>query len=1512
MEKKFMRRLIKKLIIVILVFAILQSYIGSFALFVKAANELTIGGNAQVEDNQVVIGETENKVENESNVKPEETENENNSSGNEFIIGEETNKGNDSEGDVIAGNQEKPSEGENNQEIPPEGDVKEEKNPEEQETNTPGETDETGNTEENKPEDGVIYGEVEDYVEPDVKISVTSENTSIYKGYLYANATSDLRYATNYNTIDEVNIIGGKNMTKVIVQDEADKIGLITNTKVALLNDMYYRQTRISKEEFKNILGEDGLITLYDENGSLLGNINKETEEVNGEYTFTYPYQTNSVRFEITGIKSDGNIRIKNDKAIKESSLYSRNQISLFSNINTIANIQMEVNNEIRSYQAEGNINLEETESRMTIDVDKDTLSVEEPNEMAITVTLKTDQERYDLFENPEIVLEFPSAIEDLEVTGINLLYKNALTIEDWNVYKNQTGKQVLNIRLSGSQLEYTPGSVQEGTTIVVYVKAGVNRLTADTKENLKLTYTNKDTIRKTYMLEGKDSEDVTLSFVGRQEVVKASRVTLANVGTAVSYDEGIETIEVAADKDEEQLVTITGDIVNNFETEVGNVVIVGRIPFEGNKDGNGKDLGTTFNTKLVAGISLSGVVADVYYSESADAGKEDSSWTQDTSDLTKFKSYKIVVREGKLLKGDSLRFEYNVNVPANVGYNAKAFGTYTVYYELDEQVLYGICTVGIVTEEMEEAVIIGKVEDTPIEEISNLSIGTQVTICDKLVKEDEEIFERQALKYTILVTNNSDKTVRNININAKPMNANIYDWYYSEIPDGVQNVPMKYMKEYTNDEKENVQFTIDTLAPNGSKAFEYEVIVKSLNEIENPEVYSMITILADGMQENNIMTQKNKLKNAEIEIKTEKATTESLEDTENLIGGMQSFGICLKNISGRDLKNVSVEIYLTDTLSIIENKNYMFLASGDDLNIRIEKTENGTKLIAFFENFESDFDDVIGIYTNINKKPYTVKDVNLAVYAIAKTEENTYMSNITERKAIQTTTKIEHTWTCDNDKEILHHGDEINFELNIKNVGYVDILNLFVKSNFTKGLWITKATIINNDGEKEVNILNGDLELTNYILIPDLNINKQSEITLKITASIDSEKFEVGQETVEAYISAYGSDSYNFDTEVMSFKIDNPKKNVEEPKPDEPVIPDPELPVPDDNNKEPIKKETYDISGKVWLDKNKDGINNGEPGKEAVVVVLYGTNEEAMVDISKVISTEVTNAKGEYKFTGIEAGNYVIAFCYDTSIYNITKYQVSGASSSENSDAVSKKITYGDSSQIVGMTDVLTISNSGLLNIDMGLVTKNDFDLALDKYITKVEVKNNKGTQTYNYNNGLNEKVEIRSKYYKTSTLDITYKFVIKNEGEVVGYVNKLVDYLPEGTTVDLSANPGWYYGDDNNLYYNGLVGKEIKEGSTVEVLLTISKSLEDGESVVLKNAGEIAEYTNALGFEDIDSVSKNKMENEDDYGSATLLITISTGIINQYTVTILLLIIIVISISIIIVIKKESIKKF
>ena len=65
---------------------------------------------------------------------------------------------------------------------------------------------------------------------------------------------------------------------EIYVEEEGDKFVFDTGVELKIGSNTYYKQTIISEEEFKNILGQDGLIELYTKDGEIIGEINSKTE----------------------------------------------------------------------------------------------------------------------------------------------------------------------------------------------------------------------------------------------------------------------------------------------------------------------------------------------------------------------------------------------------------------------------------------------------------------------------------------------------------------------------------------------------------------------------------------------------------------------------------------------------------------------------------------------------------------------------------------------------------------------------------------------------------------------------------------------------------------------------------------------------------------------------------------------------------------------------------------------------------------------------------------------------------------------------------------------------------------------------------------------------------------------------------------------------------------------------------------------------------------------------------
>ncbi|MGV2876374.1 SdrD B-like domain-containing protein, partial [Macrococcus capreoli] len=121
----------------------------------------------------------------------------------------------------------------------------------------------------------------------------------------------------------------------------------------------------------------------------------------------------------------------------------------------------------------------------------------------------------------------------------------------------------------------------------------------------------------------------------------------------------------------------------------------------------------------------------------------------------------------------------------------------------------------------------------------------------------------------------------------------------------------------------------------------------------------------------------------------------------------------------------------------------------------------------------------------------------------------------------------------------------------------------------------------------------------------------------------------------------------------------------------------------------------TYTIGDKVWLDTNNDNVQNGgtEPGISGVTVQLV---DKAT---GQVISTQVTDANGNYKFDHLKPGDYTVVFGTPATVTN-----PDGSTTSYTEVTSTNETTNGDNSN-VNRQDV-SIVDADNLTIDKGFKT--------------------------------------------------------------------------------------------------------------------------------------------------------------------------------------------------------------
>ena len=311
----------------------------------------------------------------------------------------------------------------------------------------------------------------------------------------------------------------------------------------------------------------------------------------------------------------------------------------------------------------------------------------------------------------------------------------------------------------------------------------------------------------------------------------------------------------------------------------------------------------------------------------------------------------------------------------------------------------------------------------------------------------------------------------------------------------------------------------------------------------------------------------------------------------------------------------------------------------------------------------------------------------------------------------------------------------------------------------------------------------------------------------------------------------------------------------------------------------------TYSISGLAWKDTNKNGIREaGEEILKDINVILLDEQGNVVKDENeKAIETQTT-MNGTYKFSNLKPGNYTVVFVYDNTKYAVTKYQVNGASNDKNSDAIDRTIELDNEEIKVAITEVIKVTNKDIENVDLGLIENPVFDLSLAKHINKVVVTNNGGTSTYEFNTETSlAKIEIPAKYINGSTVLVEYSLDITNNGDVNGYVEDLMDYIPKDLTFSSDLNPDWYLDQSGNLHNNTIAKTAIKPGETQKVKLVLTKTIK-GEATTVVNEAEIGLSSNLEEINELNSVAGNKKQAEDDYGKAELIISIATGSPSMY----------------------------
>lgn len=1326
-----------------------------------------------------------------------------------------------------------------------------------------------------------------------------SSNEKISKGYIYANydkkdGLNETIYNENY--IIDIAYAGIENelelnqaIDKFEINDEKN-----ISTTVGGTNYTYNKKIKVAEDIFKKMLGEDGKIEVFKTDKTKIGEINKDTEKDNtGKYILDISKEdVNQVTIKTSKPIIEGKIEIEIEKAIKGKLDYSKSQIR------EVSNLSSEVALKTSTEAVSGNIKIkmEEPVSKAKLTINKSDLSTLVKNEnVEIRALLDTSNVYNALYKNPIIEIELPEYIETIEIKSSKLLFEDELKYKKAELIE-RNGKKVIRIEFEGTQTKYNTENMEiQGATVVISADVTLNKLTPRKNEQIVMYYTNENTnLYETSNItpEGVNINNETNSVVrakvnsNAQEIkgmVKTDVNFVVPTGVMVSagidnYKEGASGILSITDESvdveiapfaNKRIATVKGTLTNNNTNSISNVCILGRFPSQGNKKiDSTDDIGNTTTFSVSKAISVLGMDTskiEVYYSEKTDANKDlkdtSNGWTTSQTDLTKAKSYLIVLKD-KIEATGTIEFNYEIELPNNIGYNKNAATMYKTYY----------------TNEASEATM-AESKQAPI---LNLTTGKGPELEIKVSSSaaaDGRVFNGQYVRFYVEVKNNGDLDA----VNAKLTMDVPEQAYFVNFDEGA-NV-------YDETNKTSDTIDIGTIKAGSTVKAKFEVRTnrdEKIPEDEYPEetIMNVIAKISADNIEGEIKSEEYKFKVEEIGKYEFINAPNTQENRTYLNGETVNYEVKFHNKTMDTIKNATLTIPMPTSAKVEQ----VTVKIGDTVKTDGINTQ-ADKIVITLGDLETNakvnvnVKYILGANTpnEFSTKASIDSDLGFTLYS---NERWIHFGNVGM--------KVEQVKPAE---QYVKEREAFRYVFRITANGGTNIYNATIVDTLAPEVYYNSATAViknyNNSGEDMIvaaEIKSEDGKVT--VKIPEIFKGETAEVYIYVTGELENPDDD-GKAIVNkaiAYADGVNETTVNEVTHYLEYKP-TAEEEIE------------------------TQKNGYKISGVAWVDSNKDGERQDDESKlsDVKVMLLYKENNQVVTD-SKTGERKIatTDNNGKYEFTGLQPNNYLVVFVYDNSRYTITTYQKNGVPTTSNSDAINMEVVLDGNKTNVGMTDTIKVVDKNIRYIDIGVYGEEKFDLKLDKFITKITLTTPTiGTSQTDYDNETFTKVEILRQNAGKSNIVVEYKIVVTNEGAIPGYANKIIDYLPEDVTFSSEVNPDWYISKNGDtIYSSSLANKKINPGESKEIKLVLTKKL-TSESLgsIMSNTSEIYEATNDAGLQDIDSEPANKLESEDDFGQADIVLSVVTGKIVGYSIIIVIALGIVVAG--IIIIKKKVLNK-
>lgn len=1248
-------------------------------------------------------------------------------------------------------------------------------------------------------------------IKNEVLLNATS-TSSINRGSIISNTATETTFDVKY-TLN----IGYPQLTdEIVLKENQNEYSSSYRTK----------SISVSDDDIERILGNNGKIKIK---------LNSETFEIqkNNNRTITVSEGDELKEVVIEGINASGNLNIN---IVKVTNGNAKTILAGKTEIVGGATVINTKGGDTNSTECQWETKIEEPTQKVRVESNFKTLSTINKNEdKVISVILESNTVDDYLFKSPSLRITYPESIKTISNVNIAVLYDEEELGSATTRINND--EHTLIVTFTGEQTKYAEAAVSGGILIRISADYTLDRLAPTKDSTIKIETYNVNTNEITTLQKGFRVVAPT-QFIIQNKMDVTSPTNANGISDKNYFKESRETIEEDVEDivipiySNEKYVDVHGTIVNNQGEDVNNSIIIGNFPSKNANSYSGTQFNGTFDTEVIGGIVLDNEsrktesnptgTYELYYSKNANELVNSSNWTADFSEDVK--SYKIVFL--KTFKDTERKdFYYRVKVPADISYDQHVKESFALAY-----------TTGAVAGEQ-----YSYVESKPIgiatkpEADFSVDISLKDYITGTEIRNGDTVKEGEYLKVKVAITNTSNRKINNVKL-AIELTKNLGE--------AVVDEDRLLFDEFGDD----IEEVINEINASETKVVNKIIYVQAIRKIQEDEIN-----LEDDNLDNDAIYSIMKFKiyeGNEIEFKPQEFKNKIQLERMSCI-----------TISPAEKKDVGVEdtfeqyFYIRnlteDIMNNVEIKGT--LPRGIDYNT--EKNEKNNS-----ENYEYSY--------NSDTREYTIKIKELKAYSFTPRIPLHLKASDYGTYILKTKATLNGEETSFNDITITVAGRARNFEVSHTISTQTNELIDTETFNFNiiiKNHWDSLKTVMFKDR------LDDNFIVKEYTVLHNGEVKSQHKNTNMIEHNFKMEPEDVAEIRIKCGLKTQSKGSKINLTHMPGAKCDGVDIFIN------PITISVTGTGDFVNNNDPIINGKYSVSGTAWLDANNNGRREVTEQRIANITMKLLDNKTGKVYVDDDGKEKITTTSnnGEYNFTNIPVGSYVVVAYYDSEKYGCGDYQSRDAAEDMNNDFVETTFE----GRIVGATDNIIIQNTSVYAIDISLIPRDTFDMAVDKKIASISVTTSTGKKAnYKFDSEL-AKVEISNEKGVIYYLTIEYVLSVKNVGYIDGYVKNVIDYIPKGMTFVQEDNPGWYVKSDGYAYNTTLANTLIKAQNQVDLTIKLRKEVTAEQTGMIKNSVELGDVYNTQGVEDINSKGANKDSSENDYSEALVVIALSTG---------------------------------